>query len=271
MLAIPSLKELLAAGAHFGQRTSRWHPKMAPFLFGSTKGVHLINLEKTREQLALAAEFALNLSRRGGVLMFVGTKRQARTPVETAAKKALMPYVTGRWLGGLFTNFNTILDLLRKLERLESDKASGKLDQYTKREQLDMQREIDRLQQNIGGIKDVRRLPEAIFVTDVTADKIAVNEAKRKSIPVIGIVDSNANPTKIDFPIPANDDAIKTIELISNVMAEAVLEGQRLKPVPEPAKVEVTAVPVKPIVQDAPSAKPDVPAKQVAPDKGAKS
>lgn len=239
MLAIPSLKDLLQAGAHFGQRTSRWHPKMAPFLFGSTKGVHLINLEKTREQLARSAEFVLNLSRRGGVVMFVGTKRQSRIPIEVAAKKSNMPYVTGRWLGGLFTNFNTILDLLRKLERLESDKAHGKLDLYTKREQLDMQREIDRLEQTIGGIKDIRRLPEAIFVADVNADKIAVNEAKRKAIPVIGIVDSNANPSKIDYPIPANDDAIKTIELISNVIADAVIEGQRLKPAPEPAKVEV--------------------------------
>ncbi|MFO0705043.1 MAG: 30S ribosomal protein S2 [Candidatus Andersenbacteria bacterium] len=232
MIKLPSLKELLASGAHFGQRTARWHPKMGQYLFGSSKGVHIINLEKTREKLAEAAEFALNLTRRGGVILFVGTKPQARKPVTDAALTAGMPYVTGRWLGGLFTNFTTVLDLLRKLERLENDRDKGKLELYTKREQLDVQRQIKKLHEAIGGIKSMRRLPEAIFVVDVTVDQIAIKEARRKKIPVIAIVDSNGDPSKVDYPIPANDDAIKTLELICNVMAQAILEGRKLTPTP---------------------------------------
>jgi len=240
MITIPSLKDLLASGAHFGQRTSRWHPKMAPFLFNKSKGVHIINLEQTRKQLAHAAEFALNLTRRGGVLLFVGTKAQAKKPVLDAAVKSGSPYVNGRWLGGLFTNFNTVLDLLKKLERLEQDRDQGKLDLYTKREQLDVQRQIKKLHDSIGGIKTIRRLPDAIFVTDVTVDKIAVNEARRKHIPVIAIVDSNGDPSKIDYPIPANDDAVKTLTAICDVMAQAVLEGRKLVPAEAPAAGQET-------------------------------
>jgi len=236
MLKLPTLKELLASGAHFGQRTARWHPKMQPYLFGASKGVHIINLEKTREHLAIAAEFVLNLTRRGGVVLFVGTKSQAKKPVVDAATKAGVPYVTGRWLGGLFTNFNTVLNLIRKLEHLEQDRDQGKLELYTKREQLDVQRQIKKLHDSIGGIKMMRRLPDAIFVVDVNIDAIAIKEARRKKIPVIGIVDSNANPSLVDYPIPANDDAIKTIELICGVMANAVLEGRGLMPA-EPAVV----------------------------------
>lgn len=235
MLKLPTLKELLAAGAHFGQRTSRWHPKMKPFLFGASKGVHIINLEKTRERLAKAAEFALNLTRRGGVILFVGTKSQAHKVIMEEAQRAGVPYVTGRWLGGLFTNFNTVLDLIRKLERLEADRDKGKLELYTKREQLDVQRQIKKLHDTIGGIKMMHRLPDAIFVVDVNIDKIAVTEARRKKIPVIGICDSNGDPSKIDYPIPANDDAIKTIEMITKVMADAVLEGRKLIPAVKPA------------------------------------
>jgi small subunit ribosomal protein S2 len=238
-ITIPSLKELLAAGAHFGQKTSRWHPKVKPFLFGSSKGVHIINLEKTREHLASAAEFALNLSRRGGTILFIGTKRQARSVVIAAADKAGMPHVTGRWMGGLFTNFNTMLDLLRKLERLEADKVAGKFQQYTKREQLEVEREIERLHGTIGGIKNVRRLPDAIFIVDATVDKIAVGEATRKNIPIIAIVDSNANPEPIAYPIPANDDAVKSIELISNVIADAIIEGKATAPAPAPVEAPV--------------------------------
>jgi small subunit ribosomal protein S2 len=261
MLSIPSLKELLAAGAHFGQRTSRWHPKMKPFIFGKSKSVHIINLEKTREQLAKAAEFALNLSRRGGTILFVGTKRHARTPIEEAAKRAGMPYVTGRWLGGLFTNFNTVLELLRKLERLESDQTQGKFAKYTKREQLDVQRKIDKLEGTIGGIKQVRRLPDAIFLVDVNIDKIAVNEATRRQIPIIGIVDSNSNPTKIAHPIPANDDAIKTIALISNVIADAILEGKKMQPAAPVAGAGSAEAPAKEKVKAPAAAK--VAAKEV--------
>jgi small subunit ribosomal protein S2 len=248
MIQIPSLKELLSAGAHFGQRKARWHPRMKPFLFGVSRGVHIINLEQTREKLAEAAEFALNLSRAGGVILFVGTKRQAKKVVEQAAKRAGMPYVTGRWLGGLFTNFNTVLELLRKLERLEGDQAHGKFEQYTKREQLDVQREIAKLLNSIGGIKDMRRLPEAIFVVDSNIDAIAVGEAKRKDIPIIGLVDSNSDPKSITYPIPANDDAIKSIELVANVIADAVLEGKKLAPAApaaETAPAAKTSQPVK--------------------------
>lgn len=229
MIKIPSLKELLEAGVHFGQQTSRWHPKMEPYIFGATKGVHIINLEQTREYLAKAAEYALNLSRRGGILLFVGTKNQARIPIEAAAKKCGMPYVTGRWMGGLFTNFNTVLTLLRKLERLEDDQKKGKLEKYTKKERLHVQREIDRLHESIGGIKEIRRLPEAVYIVDVNVDKIAVTETTRKEIPIVAMVDSNSNPAEIDYPIPANDDAVKSIELISNVLADAVLEGKKLQ------------------------------------------
>jgi len=244
MITIPSLKELLAAGTHFGQKTSRWHPKMSPFLFGTSKGVHIINLEQTREKLVEAAEFVLNLSMRGGVVLFVGTKRQAQAAIEAAAKKSDMPFVTGRWIGGLFTNFGTVLELLKKLEKLETEKESGAVTKYTKREQLEIEREISRLNETIGGIKKIRRLPDAIFVVDATIDSIAIKEATRKGIPVIAIADSNANPAKVEYPIPGNDDAIKSIELLSNTIAEAVVEGRKRMPA-TPAPEAASPVPAK--------------------------
>ncbi len=230
MIKIPSLKDLLAAGAHFGQRTSRWHPKMKPFLFGSTRGVHLINLEKTREQIASGAEFLLNITRRGGTVLFVGTKGQAQSIIEKEATRAMSPYVTVRWLGGLFTNFNTVLDLIRKLERLETDKKKGQLEKYTKREQLDVERQIRKLNDTVGGIRSLSKLPDAVFITDINVDDIAVKEAVKTGVPIVAIVDSNSNPTKIDYPIPANDDAVKTLELITKIMADAVIEGRQASP-----------------------------------------
>lgn len=241
MIKIPSLKELLEVGVHFGHRTSRWQPKMKPFIFGASKGVHIINLEETRKYLTQAAEFVLNLTRRGGVILFVGTKDQARKPIEEAAKRCGMPYVTGRWMGGLFTNFNTVLGSLKKLARLEEDQEKGRFEKYTKKERLEVQREIDRLHESIGGIKEIRRLPEAVFIADVNTDKIATQETKRKQIPIVATLDSNSSPVDIDYPIPANDDAVKAIALIANVLADAVLEGKKIAAEQPAAK----AVPIK--------------------------
>ncbi len=222
-----TLLELLKSGAHFGHKTSRWNPKMKPYIFTVRNDIHILDLEKTRQGLLKAASFASDVVSKGGIILFVGTKRQARDIIQKAAEAAAMPYVTVRWLGGTFTNFKTIQRTIRKLEKLYELKASGDLEtRYTKKERLLIEREIQKLEKLFRGIKNMKRLPEAIFVADINYDEIAVKEAKKQNVKIIGVVDSNSNPEGIDYVIPANDDATQAIELVASVMADAIVEGK---------------------------------------------
>jgi small subunit ribosomal protein S2 len=236
-----SLLELLKSGAHFGHTTSRWNPKMKPYIFTVRSGIHILDLEKTKKALQKACEFAKNTASKGGLVLFVGTKRQTRDIVKNAATLCSMPYVTVRWLGGSFTNFRTIQKTIRKLEKMESLKASGELEsRYTKKERLLIEREIEKLKKLFEGVANMRRLPEAIFVTDVKHDAIAVKEARMSKVKTIGVVDTNSDPTGLDFPIPCNDDATKAVELVCQLLAEAVNEGRQTQVVVKAEESTVT-------------------------------
>lgn len=231
-----SLLELLKSGAHFGHTTSRWNPKMKPFIFTVRNNIHILDLEKTKKALLKAAKFVSDLTSKGGTILFVGTKRQSKDIVRAAAIACGMPYVNVRWLGGTFTNYRTIQKTIRKLEKLEGLKASGELEShYTKKERLLIEREIEKLKKLFEGISSMRKLPEAIFVSDVKHDAIAVKEAQKSKIKIIGLVDTNSNPEGLDFPIPCNDDATKAIELVFGLMAEAIAESRQTQAA---AKVE---------------------------------
>src|ERR687888_488882 len=208
-MAQVGIKELLEAGVHFGHQTRRWNPKMRRFIFGERSGIYIIDLLQTEQLLANAQEFASELSHRGGSILFVGTKKQARDAVKDAAEKAGMPYVNHRWLGGLLTNFQTISLRIKRLHDLERYQAEGQLDLLPTRERLSAQADLEKLQANLGGVKHMERLPQAMFVVDLKTEEIAVREAQRLRIPIIGLVDTNCNPDGIDYIIPGNDDAIR--------------------------------------------------------------
>lgn len=252
MPKIPTLIEMLESGVHFGHQTGRWHPKMKPFIFGARGGIHIIDLEKTVEALQKTLDYMKGVVTRGGTVLFVGTKRQARAIVEEAAKDCGMPYVTERWLGGTLTNFVEIKRVLRRLRDLKTQRDTGALKKYTKLEQLMFTREIDELEKKVGGIQNLERRPEIIFVIDTRHEKTAVNEAKVTGTTIAAICDTNVKPNGILYCIPANDDAVKSIALITKLVAEAVKEGKQeaakiaLQKAAETAKeqVKTPAVPV---------------------------
>ncbi|HKX73463.1 MAG TPA: 30S ribosomal protein S2 [Candidatus Saccharimonadales bacterium] len=230
MAVAVDIKDLLAAGAHFGHKTSRWHPKMAQYIHSKRAGSHIIDLTKTVEGLEEALPFITKLVANGKQVLFVGTKRQAKDIVRGAAEEVKMPFVTERWMGGMLTNVATVSARIKHLKSLETKMASGELaNRYNKLEVQRFQEEIESLNQKYGGIKDLNGQPGAMFVVDVVAEENAINEAKRLGVPVIAIVDSNANPDKIDYIIPANDDAIKSIQLIIDYVKAAVAEGVNLR------------------------------------------
>lgn len=222
-----SLSELLKSGAHFGHTTSRWNPKMRPYIFTVRNNIHIMDLEKTRAKLLDAMAYAKEVASKGGSVLFVATKRQSKDVVKAAAISAGMPYVITRWLGGTFTNFRTIQKSIKKMERYENLKASGEVENYTKKEGLMMDRELTKMKTLFEGIKDMRKLPEAVIVFDVKHDEIALTEAQKSKVKVIAVVDTNGSPDKIDYVIPANDDAIKAVELVAQAMAEAINEGKK--------------------------------------------
>jgi small subunit ribosomal protein S2 len=224
-----SLKELLEAGAHFGHQTRRWNPKMKPYIYGARGGVHIIDLTKTADALKAAEVFTKEVASGGGKVLFVGTKRQAAPVVREEAVAAGMPYVTERWLGGMLTNFRTIRLQVQRLKKLEQGLESGDFaSKYNKKEVLDMSNEAEALNRIFSGVKDMDGLPAAVFVVDVPKEGIAVAEARKLSIPVIAIVDTNADPDLVDYPIPANDDAIKTLKVITHQIAAAASEGAKI-------------------------------------------
>lgn len=227
-----SLLEMLQNGLHFGHQVSRWHPKMGGYIFGVRNGVHIINLEKTQEALLKSCEFVANIAASGGTVLFVGSKRQCQDIIRDAALSCGMPYVNKRWLGGLMTNFNVLFKVLKKYKDLKYKMEVGKLSKYTKKEQLEFSREIERLEESVGGIANLEKIPDAVFLVDVKREKTAFAEAQTKGVPVVAICDTNVNPEEIDYPIPANDDATKSITFIVGLIAEAVKEGKaRPKPV----------------------------------------
>lgn len=225
MSKLPPLVEWLQAGAHFGHRTSRWHPKMKTYLFGESGGFHIIDTEQTLAKVEEAAAYVKSVVARGGTVLFVGTKHQAKAIVEQYAKRCHMPYVTERWLGGTLTNFPQVRRSVKQLCKYKDQEEKGELRKYTKKEQLMIRRQIADMEHKLGGIQEMERVPDAVFICDLRADKTAVKEAVSSHIKLIGICDTNGNPAAIDYVIPANDDSVKTIELICKVLCEAVEEG----------------------------------------------
>ena len=219
------LKELLEAGVHFGHQTRRWNPNMRRYIFGELDGIHIIDLIQTEALLENARRFAGELASGGGTVLFVGTKKQARGPVQEWAERCKMPYVNQRWLGGLLTNFNTISARISRLHELTGWREEGKLDLLPTKERMGMEAELAKLEYNLGGVRDMDRLPDAVFVTDLKTEEIAVREAVRLRIPIIGLVDTNCDPTPIDYVIPGNDDAIRSCQLVISTIGGAVEEG----------------------------------------------
>jgi len=221
-----TVKQLLGAGAHFGHQTSRWHPHMKKYIFTKRNGIHIIDLEQTADRLDQAYDFIRQVVTDGGYVLFVGTKKQAQEIIEEEAKRCGMYYVSQRWIGGVLTNFATIQSRIDYLVRLEDRQTRGEFARLPKKEALKLEDEISHLNRLMGGIKEMTRLPTVLFIVDPTKDKIALAEAKRVGIPVVAMVDTNCDPDDIDYAIPANDDAVKTIRLICSKIADAVIEGK---------------------------------------------
>ena len=221
----PGLKELLQAGLHFGHQTRRWNPRMRRYIHGERDGIHIIDLLQTEHLLAEARRFAADVARQGGSVLFVGTKKQARDTVKEWADRCGMPYVNQRWLGGLLTNFQTMSARIDRLHELTERKDSGQLDLLPTKERMSMESELEKLEYNLGGVRDMKRLPQAALIIDLKTEAIAVAEAKRLRIPIIGLVDSNVDPVPVDFPVPGNDDSMRSCELVTATIGEAIEES----------------------------------------------
>jgi len=225
-LSVISMKALLESGVHFGHQTRRWNPRMAQFIFTARNGIHIIDLQKTMQRLKLAYAAMKEIAAKGGRILFVGTKKQAQAAVKEYAQKCGQFYVSERWLGGLLTNFKTVSRSIQRLKELEQMEITGKWDAETKKEILELTRELERKRKVLEGIKDMDKLPEALFIIDPKREAIAVQEARKLGIPIFSVVDTNCNPDEIDYPIPGNDDAIRAIALFLEVMSNAIIEGQ---------------------------------------------
>ncbi len=226
-MAVVAMKQLLEAGVHFGHQTRRWDPKMAEYIFQARNGIHIIDLQKTSKKLDEAYSFIKEQAEEGKTILFVGTKKQAQECMKEAALKCGMYYVDQRWLGGMLTNFETIRTRVQRLKDLEAMQEDGTFDILPKKEVILLKKEMDKLEKNLGGIKEMEKLPGVIFLIDPKKERIAILEAKKLGIPVVGLVDTNCNPEELDYPIPGNDDAIRAVKLIADVMANAVIEGKQ--------------------------------------------
>src|SRR5258707_1794363 len=227
-MAQPGIKELLEAGVHFGHQTRRWNPKMRRFIFGERGGIYIIDLLKTERLLQDAQRFAGEIAHRGGTVLFVGTKKQARDAIRDVAERSGMPYVNHRWLGGLLTNFQTISLRIKRLHDLERYETEGQLELLPTRERMAAQADLEKLRSNLGGVKNMQRVPDAVFVIDLKTEAIAVREAQRLRIPIIGLVDTNCDPDGIDYVIPGNDDAIRSCAAITKAIGDVVAEGHNI-------------------------------------------
>ena len=226
-MAVVAMKQLLEAGVHFGHQTRRWDPRMAEYIFQARNGIHIIDLQKASKKIDEAYEFIKEQSEEGKTVLFVGTKKQAQECMKEAAEKSGMYYVNQRWLGGMLTNFGTIRKRVERLNELETMQEDGTFDVLPKKEVILLKKEMQKLETNLGGIKDMDKLPGVIFLVDPKKERIAILEAKKLNIPTVGIVDTNCNPEDLDYPIPGNDDAIRAVKLIADVMANAVIEGKQ--------------------------------------------
>lgn len=225
-ISVPSLLDMLKAGVHFGHLTSKWHPKMAPFIFTARSGIHIINLEVTRQQIEKALHFISDTVAQGGTVLYVGTKKQVQDILKQRAESVGMPYVHERWIGGLLTNFAVIKKMLARHAELGRMISEGGMEHLTKKERLERQREYKRLESVIGGIANLNKLPQAIFLIDVKRERTALREARKAGVPIIAMCDTNANPDLITYPIAANDDAVRSIEMMVDLVTEAIKEGQ---------------------------------------------
>jgi small subunit ribosomal protein S2 len=274
IVAVVSMRELLEAGVHFGHQTRRWNPKMRRFIFTERGGIYIVDLTQTQELLEEAHDFARNIGERNGTILFVGTKKQAQDAVETEAKRVGMPYVNHRWLGGLLTNWRTMSDRIERLHELRRLNEEGQLALLPAKERIAMMGELEKLEQNLGGVADMRRQPDAIFIIDLRKEQLAVREARRLGLPVVALVDTNCDPDEADYVIPGNDDAIRACNLVTRVLADGIAVGQQkvgagefqrgngaAKPSPvaaqtEAAPVEVPTVPEGDYEQVSPGEEP---------------
>jgi len=252
-MAVVSMRELLEAGVHFGHQTRRWNPKMKRFIFAERGGIYIIDLQQTLALLEEAHEFARNVAERGGTILFVGTKKQAQDAIEEQAKRVGMPYVNHRWLGGLLTNWRTISDRIDRLHDLRRQREEGQLELLPAKERIAMLAELEKLENNLGGVADLRRQPDAAFVIDLRKEQLAVRETRRLGMPVIALVDTNCDPDEADYPIPGNDDAIRACSLIARVIADGIEAGkQRVAP-----QEMVSDLQSQPEPEQAPPAEPE--------------
>ena len=244
-MAVISMKQLLEAGVHFGHQTRRWNPKMAQYIFTERNGIYIIDLQKTVRKIDEAYAFVRDTAMQGKTILFVGTKKQAQESIESEAKRCNMYYVNNRWLGGMLTNFRTIQTRIRRLNDIDKMEQSGQFDLLPKKEVIQLKAEREKLEQNIGGIREMKKLPGALFVVDPRKEHIAVTEARILNIPIVAIVDTNCDPDEIDYVIPGNDDAIRAIRLISSVMANAIQEGKQGADAAEAAAAEGEEAPAE--------------------------
>lgn len=226
---VVTMSQLLEAGVHFGHQTRRWNPKMRRFIYGERNGIYVIDLKQTLKSIEVAYTFVRDLSAKGGSIMFVGTKKQTQDPVAKYARMIGMPYVNERWLGGMLTNFSTIAGRVKKMQEYERMKAAGDFENMPKKEALILSRELEKLQRNLGGLRDMTRLPDAIFIIDTKKEHIAVTEANKLNIPIVAVVDTNCDPDVIDYVIPGNDDAIRSGDLMCRIIYDAVQEGRSIQ------------------------------------------
>ena len=240
-MSVISMKQLLEAGVHFGHQTRRWNPKMKEYIFTERNGIYIIDLQKTVKKIDEAYYFIRDLAMEGGTVLFVGTKKQAQESIEQEAKRCEMFYVNQRWLGGMLTNFKTIQSRINKLRKIEKMEADGDFDLLPKKEVIQLKAEQEKLEKNLGGIKEMKKLPSAMFVVDPRKEHIAILEAKALGIPVVAIVDTNCDPDEADYPIPGNDDDIRAVKLIASKIADAVLEGRQGEQMSDEAIEEVAA------------------------------
>ena len=240
-MAVISMKQLLEAGVHFGHQTRRWNPKMAPYIFTERNGIYIIDLQKTVRKIDEAYMFIRDTAMEGKSILFVGTKKQAQESIEQEAKRCNMFYVNNRWLGGMLTNFRTIRTRVERLNKIDQMEAPGQFDVLPKKEVVKLQHEREKLEANLGGIREMKKLPGALFIVDTRKERNAIAEAHKLGIPVVAIADTNCDPDEIDYPIPGNDDAIRAIKLISSVMANAMIEGKQGEETEEKAEGEAQA------------------------------
>ena len=268
-MSVITRRELLEAGLHFGHQTRRWNPKMGPYLYGERSGIYIIDLEQSLAGLEESYAFVKDLASKGGTVLFVGTKKQAQEPVEEQAKRVGMPFVNTRWLGGMLTNFQTISRRLVRLRELREMERGGAFSYLPKKEVLRLRREKEKLERNLGGIQDLERLPEAVFIIDTKKEHIAITEARKLGLPVIAIADTNCDPDEIDFVIPGNDDAIRAVALVARVIADAVEDGRGVrvsKMVEKDAEISPDPVSeIAPEAEIAPEPEPSAPTPAPAP------